>query len=151
MADDAYRDEDEPCYFISVAARMVSLHPQTLRYYERVGLVKPSRTRGRTRLYSQSDIARVRKITRLTDELGVNLAGVEVILNMSRRIEELQEQLAHVQQEAARQIESLERELAKYVREKEVTPANYEVLDADAVEHDGVGRRASREEQEDSR
>lgn len=150
MADETYL-EDEPCYFISVAARMVSLHPQTLRYYERIGLVKPSRTRGRTRLYSQRDIERLRKITRLTDELGVNLAGVEVILNMSRRIEELQDELARVQSEAARQIESLERELAKYIGEKEASPADFEVLDVDAVDQESEAPDASRENQEDSR
>lgn len=149
MSDDAYR-EDEPCYFISVAARMVSLHPQTLRYYERIGLVQPSRTKGRTRLYSQSDIERLRKITRLTDELGVNLAGVEVILNMSRRIEELQNELAHVQREAARQIELLEGELAKHTREKEVAPADYEILDAGAVDQGDATRDVSRPTQEES-
>jgi len=132
MADN--NREDEPCYFISVAARMVNLHPQTLRYYERIGLVKPSRTQGRTRLYSQADIEQLRKITRLTDELGVNLAGVEVILNMSRRIEELQKELARIQREAAQQIESLERELAKQMSDKEVAPADYEVLDAGVME-----------------
>ncbi len=150
MVDDAYQ-QDEPCYFISVAARMVSLHPQTLRYYERVGLVKPSRTRGQTRLYSPSDIDRLRKITRLTDELGVNLAGVEVILNMTRRIEELQHELARVQREAARQVESLERELARHMGEKEVTPADYEVLDATAVEREDARHDASQQDQEDSR
>lgn len=141
---------DEPCFFISIAARMVSLHPQTLRYYERIGLVKPSRTRGRTRLYSQSDIERLRKITRLTDELGVNLAGVEVILNMSRRIEELQNELARVQREAVRQIELLERELAKHGKEKEAAPADYEVLDAGAVNPDDEGPRGSRSTEEES-
>ncbi|MCD6302517.1 MAG: helix-turn-helix transcriptional regulator [Anaerolineae bacterium] len=150
MASDAYLD-DEPCYFISIAARMVSLHPQTLRYYERIGLVKPSRTRGQTRLYSQKDIERLRKITRLTDELGVNLAGVEVILNMTRRIEELQQELDRVQREAARQIEALERELARHMGEKEVTPADYEVLEATAVEREDMGHNASPEDQEGSR
>ncbi len=142
--------EDEPCYFISIAARMVNLHPQTLRYYERIGLVKPSRTRGRTRLYSQSDIERLRKITRLTDELGVNLAGVEVILNMSRRIEELQNELARVQREAVRQLELLERELAKHTSEKEVAPADYKVLDAGAVKPDDEAARGSRSTEEES-
>jgi MerR family transcriptional regulator, heat shock protein HspR len=149
MADDTYLD-DEPCFFISVAARMVSLHPQTLRYYERVGLVKPSRTRGQTRLYSQKDIERLRKITRLTDELGVNLAGVEVILNMTRRIEELQQELARVQREAARQIVSLERQLARHMGEKEVAPADYEVLDASAVEREDAAHDALQTDEEDS-
>ncbi len=86
MADD-YRRDDEPCFVISVAAKLVQLHPQTLRYYDRIGLISPSRTSGRIRLYSQHDIETLRKIARLTDDLGVNLAGVEVILNMSERIE----------------------------------------------------------------
>ena len=85
---------DEPIYVISVAARLVELHPQTLRYYERAGLVKPNRSHGRIRLYSQRDIERLRKISRLIDELGVNLAGVEVILNLTEKLEEMQIELA---------------------------------------------------------
>ncbi|MHB1318718.1 MAG: heat shock protein transcriptional repressor HspR [Anaerolineae bacterium] len=84
---------DEPAYVISVAAKLVCLHPQTLRYYERLGLVKPDRTDGRIRLYSRRNIERLRKIARLTEDLGVNLAGVEVILNMTQRVSELQDEL----------------------------------------------------------
>src|SRR5919202_4076274 len=84
---------DEPMYVISVAARLVEMHPQTLRYYERAGLVKPPRSRGRIRLYSQRDIDRLRKIARLTDELGVNLAGFEVILDLTEKLEEIQREL----------------------------------------------------------
>jgi MerR family transcriptional regulator/heat shock protein HspR len=89
-------DRDEPIYVISVAARMVNLHPQTLRHYEKVGLVAPAR-RGNQRMYSQRDIEKLNKITELMNDLGVNLAGVEVILNMSRQIEELQSQLAQTE------------------------------------------------------
>jgi MerR family transcriptional regulator/heat shock protein HspR len=85
--------EDEPMYVISVAARLVNMHPQTLRYYERAGLVKPTRSRGYIRLYSRRDIERVRKIARLTDELGVNLAGVEVILRLTETLEQVQGEL----------------------------------------------------------
>ncbi len=92
MTDDLFGN-DEPCYVISVAAKLVELHPQRLRYYDRIGLLRPSRTAGRIRLYSQRDVEMLRKIVRLTEDLGVNLAGVEVILNMTRRIEELQRQL----------------------------------------------------------
>ncbi|OQY97746.1 MAG: hypothetical protein B6D41_03050 [Chloroflexi bacterium UTCFX4] len=81
---------DEPMFVISVAARLVEMHPQTLRYYERAGLVKPKRSRGSIRLYSQHDIERLRKIARLVDDLGVNLAGVEVILNLTAKVESLQ-------------------------------------------------------------
>lgn len=81
---------DEPMFVISVAARLVEMHPQTLRYYERAGLVKPKRSRGSIRLYSQHDIERLRKIARLVEDLGVNLAGVEVILNLTAKVESLQ-------------------------------------------------------------
>ncbi len=80
-------------YVISVAARLVNMHPQTLRYYERAGLVKPTRSRGHIRLYSQRDIERLRKIARLTDSLGVNLAGVEVILRLTETLTQLQIEL----------------------------------------------------------
>ncbi len=85
--------QDEPMYVISVAARLVNMHPQTLRYYERAGLINPTRSRGRIRLYSERDIDRLRKISRLTDELGVNLAGVEVILRLTERLEQVQSEL----------------------------------------------------------
>ena len=85
--------EDEPMFVISVAARLVNMHPQTLRSYERAGLINPTRSRGRIRLYSQRDIERLRKIARLTDELGVNLAGVEVILRLIESLETAQREL----------------------------------------------------------
>lgn len=75
---------------------MLEVHPQTLRYYERAGLVQPSRSRGNIRLYSQRDIERLRLIQRLMDDLGVNLAGVEVILNMTERIKELEQEVARL-------------------------------------------------------
>jgi MerR family transcriptional regulator/heat shock protein HspR len=82
--------QDEPCFTISVVARMVDLHPQALRNYEDMGLVVPRRSNGNIRLYSPSEVERLRKISRLTQELGVNLAGVEVILHMAEQIETLQ-------------------------------------------------------------
>jgi MerR family transcriptional regulator/heat shock protein HspR len=85
---------DEPCYTIGVVARMVDLHPQTLRNYEELGLVVPRRTEGKRRLYSPAEVERLRKINRLTQELGVNLAGVEVILRMTEQIESLQMEIA---------------------------------------------------------
>jgi len=84
---------DEPMFVISVAARLVEMHPQTLRYYERAGLVKPQRSRGSIRLYSQRDIERLKKIARLVDNLGVNLAGVEVIINLTEKLELMQQVL----------------------------------------------------------
>lgn len=98
---------DEPCYVISVAAKLVALHPQTLRYYERLGLVVPSRSRGRVRLYSPCDIERLQRIARLTDELGVNLAGVEVILNMTERMERMQCEMEALRAELQAEIDHL--------------------------------------------
>ncbi|HUE75548.1 MAG TPA: helix-turn-helix transcriptional regulator [Chloroflexota bacterium] len=77
---------------ISVAARLVNMHPQTLRYYEKLGLIEPSRSRGRIRLYSARDIAVLQQIHRLIDDLGVNLAGVEVIMRMNARIATLEQE-----------------------------------------------------------
>ncbi len=101
--------DDEPVYVISVAARMVNLHPQTLRTYELMGLVKPKRSNGNIRLYSQSDIEKLRQIQRLTDELGVNLAGVEVILHMRQMIEQMQRDMEHMKREYDAEIERLKR------------------------------------------
>jgi MerR family transcriptional regulator/heat shock protein HspR len=85
--------EKKPLYMISVVAEMFSIHPQTLRTYEREGLLRPARTVGNTRLYSQEDVERIEMITRLTRDLGVNLAGVEVVLNMRAKMEEMRHQM----------------------------------------------------------
>ena len=94
--------EDEPCYVISVAARMVGVHVQTLRYYERVGIILPSRSGGRTRLYSPREIERLRTIKSLISDLGVNLAGAEVVLKLMRRISEMEEQIQSLTAELER-------------------------------------------------
>ena len=94
--------EDEPCYVISVAARMVGMHAQTLRYYERAGIIEPSRSRGRIRLYSPADIARLRQIQRLISELGVNLAGAEIILRLNDRIREMDEEMGRLRADMQR-------------------------------------------------
>lgn len=107
MQDETMRDE--PCYVISIAAKLVELHPQTLRYYERLGLVVPSRSKGNVRLYSLSDIERLQRITRLVDELGVNLAGVEVILNMTQRMEQMQQEMDQLRVEMEAEVERLRR------------------------------------------
>jgi MerR family transcriptional regulator/heat shock protein HspR len=83
-----------PLYMISVVAEMFDVHPQTLRTYEREGLLRPSRTEGNTRRYSEEDLERIDLILRLTNELGVNLAGVEVILNMRDRMEQMRREAA---------------------------------------------------------
>ena len=100
-ADDL-RSEDQPCYVISVAAKIVGMHAQTLRYYERAGLLKPSRSRGRIRLYSVADINRLRQIQRLINDLGVNLAGAEVIMRMNQRIQEMGEEVERLRGELQR-------------------------------------------------
>jgi MerR family transcriptional regulator/heat shock protein HspR len=86
-------DDDEPCFVISVAARMIQVHTQTLRYYEREGLLEPARSRGNIRLYSQRDIERLRRIKTLTEELGINLAGVQVVLRMMERMAEMDQEV----------------------------------------------------------
>ncbi len=91
-ASESYELPPDAAFVISVAARLVGVHEQTLRYYERAGLVEPARSRGRIRLYSLTDIERVRHIRRLTEDLGVNLAGVEVIMRLTERIRELEEE-----------------------------------------------------------
>ncbi|MBA7603848.1 hypothetical protein ES703_10966 [subsurface metagenome] len=83
-------DDSTPCYVISVAARMLGIHAQTLRYYEKARIIQPSRSSGRVRLYSNRDIGRLRQIRTLMDDLGVNIAGVEVILRLSERIAEME-------------------------------------------------------------
>ena len=79
---------DEPCFVISVAARIIGVRTQTLRYYERLGLVEPSRTRGNQRVFSRKDVDRVRRVRGLMDDLGVNLAGVEVVIKLLDRLQE---------------------------------------------------------------
>ena len=90
--------QHEPVFQISVVSRMVGIHQQTIRSYERVGLLNPARSSGNTRLFSPADVERLRQVVRLVNDLGINLAGVEVILRMSRQIEALQEQLIEAQQ-----------------------------------------------------
>ena len=87
----------EPCYIISIAARLVGVHPQTLRYYETQGLVKPCRSAGNRRLYSHADIERLRRIQRLTGEMGVNLAGVEAILTLMEQVEQMRAEMEEQQ------------------------------------------------------
>jgi MerR family transcriptional regulator/heat shock protein HspR len=91
--------EDEQTVFsISRTAKLLHVHPQTLRFYERAGFVKPMRARGDTRLYSQQDIDQLRLILHLTRDIGVNLAGVEIILRMQHQLEHLQDEIEHLRQ-----------------------------------------------------
>jgi MerR family transcriptional regulator/heat shock protein HspR len=103
-------------YMISAVAQKYDIHPQTLRLYEREGLLRPSRTEGNTRLYSEEDLEQLETILSLTRDLGVNLAGVEIILNMRRRIQQMQvevnEFMAYVKKELARGIDDWEARLS---------------------------------------
>lgn len=102
MNDTDDTGHDEPVYVISIAARIVGMHAQTLRQYERVGLVAPKRTTGRFRMYSRADIARLRQVQRLMNDLGVNLAGVEVILRMNEKMQTMEHEMEELRREAQR-------------------------------------------------
>ena len=93
---------DEPVFIISVAARMLGVQTQTLRYYERLGLIAPARTGGNQRVFSRADVERVRRIRGLMDDLGVNLAGVEVILNLLDRLSASDKEIQRLSDENAR-------------------------------------------------
>ena len=90
---------DEPVYLISIVSSMLNIHPQTLRQYERDGLISPSRTSGRMRLYSQRDIDRMKMILRLTRDLGVNIAGIDIILRLKEQMEEMEREIEHLKDE----------------------------------------------------
>jgi MerR family transcriptional regulator, heat shock protein HspR len=101
-------------YMISAVAELYKLHPQTLRLYERVGLLKPSRSQGNTRLYTDSDLERLDVILTLARDMGVNLAGIEIILNMREKMVEMEKQMTEfanaVQQELSRVVSARERD-----------------------------------------
>jgi MerR family transcriptional regulator/heat shock protein HspR len=106
--------DDRPRYMISVAAELVGMHPQTLRVYEQKGLVRPRRTPGNTRLYSEADLERLRLIQRLTTELGLNLAGVETVLRLEDELSRLQARMERLEAELREEIQSVHR---RYRRE----------------------------------
>ncbi len=92
---------DEPVYLISIVSKILDIHPQTLRQYERENLICPSRSGGRIRLYSQRDIDKIRLILRLTRELGVNLAGVDIILRLKENVDGMESEIASLRHEVA--------------------------------------------------
>ena len=116
LSADAMKKSGKAYYMISAVAQKYNIHPQTLRLYEREGLLKPSRTDGNTRLYSEEDLEQLETILSLTRDLGVNLAGVEIILNMRRKIErcssEVNEFMEYVKHELARGIDDWEQRLS---------------------------------------
>ncbi len=96
-------DKQETTYYvISVVAQLTGLHSQTLRYYERAGIVAPTRSKGNIRMYSPADIERIKQIRTLIDDLGVNLAGVEVVMRMSERMKEMQRRIEELESEVKR-------------------------------------------------
>ncbi|HEY7420489.1 MAG TPA: helix-turn-helix transcriptional regulator [Gaiellaceae bacterium] len=101
---------DRPIYMISVAAELVGMHPQTLRVYETKGLVRPQRTPGGTRLYSEADIERLRIVQRLTSELGLNLAGVELVLRLEDELRKAHAQVERLQAQLRREVRDVHRQ-----------------------------------------
>jgi MerR family transcriptional regulator/heat shock protein HspR len=95
-------NREQPRYVISVAAELLGTQPYTLRYYERTGIIKPARSRGNVRLYSEADLELLRRVMTLMYDLGINLAGVEVILHMSEQLTELQHTAANLERELER-------------------------------------------------
>jgi MerR family transcriptional regulator/heat shock protein HspR len=107
--------DDRPRYMISVAAELVGMHPQTLRVYETKGLVRPRRTPGNTRLYSDTDLERLRLIQRLTGELGLNLAGVETVLKLEDELGRLRDRLERLEREMREEIQRVHRQYRREV------------------------------------
>ena len=102
--------DDRPRYMISVAAELVGMHPQTLRQYEDKGLVRPQRTAGNTRLYSEADLERLRLIQRLTTELGLNLAGVEAVLGLEEQLQRMQTRMERLERDMREAIANVHRQ-----------------------------------------
>jgi len=115
---------DEPVYLISVVANMLEIHPQTLRQYEREGLVEPSRTQGRMRLYSQRDIDRMKLILRLTRQMGVNLAGVDIVLQLKEQIDEMQTEIDQLREELSK----VNRNGSVHISKALVTKNSYDII-----------------------
>ncbi len=115
-------DKDTPVYMISVVAKIAGVHPQTLRFYENEGLIKPSRTEGKTRLYSERDLIRIKRIVSLTRERGVNVAGTQLILNLEEDIEKLFTALA------SRLSEEVKEEICNLLEELDFEELNIEKL-----------------------
>ena len=102
--------DERPRYMISVAADLVGMHPQTLRMYEQKGLVRPKRTAGNTRLYSEADLERLRLIQKLTTQLGLNLAGVEAVLDLEEQLRRMQSRLERLEREMREAIQQVHRQ-----------------------------------------
>jgi MerR family transcriptional regulator/heat shock protein HspR len=108
-------EQERPRYMISVAAELVGMHPQTLRIYESKGLVRPKRTPGNTRLYSEADLERLRLIQRLTTELGLNLAGVETVIRLEDELGKARARLERLERELRREIRDVHKQYKREV------------------------------------
>ena len=119
-------DHERPRYMISIAAELVGMHPQTLRIYEQKGLVRPRRTPGNTRLYSERDVERLRLIQRLTTELGLNLAGVELVLRLEDELRKAHDRIAKLERQMKEEIQNVHkqyrRDLVLYERGGDAVP-----------------------------
>jgi MerR family transcriptional regulator/heat shock protein HspR len=102
--------DDSPRYMISIAAELVGMHPQTLRLYEQRGLVRPKRTAGNTRLYSDADVERLRLIQRLTGDMGLNLAGVELVLRLEDELRKAQARIGRLQRQLREEVAEVHRQ-----------------------------------------
>ena len=115
---------DEPVYLISIVANMLDIHPQTLRQYEKEGLIKPSRTQGRIRLYSQRDIEKIKMVLRLTRNLGVNIAGVDIILQLKEKMDEMQDEVNFLRDE----LKKSNRNGSVHLSKAMVTTNSYDII-----------------------
>jgi MerR family transcriptional regulator/heat shock protein HspR len=129
----ATHDNDRPVYMISVAAELAGMHPQTLRIYEQRGLIEPNRSPKGTRLYSQEDVDRLRRIQRMTAEEGLNLAGVETVLELERQLQRARAELGRMRERAA----ELERRMAEEV-ERVRRAQRAEIVPYGAYEAEGI-------------
>jgi len=115
---------DEPVYLISVVASILNIHPQTLRQYEKEGLIEPSRTRGRMRLYSQRDIDKIKLVLQLTRKMGINLAGVDVILKLKKQIDEMSQEIELLREE----LRKVNRNGSVPKHKSVITTGNYDII-----------------------
>lgn len=115
---------DEPVYLISVVASILDIHPQTLRQYEREGLIEPSRTGGRMRLYSQRDIDKIKFVLQLTRKMGINLAGVDVILKLKKQMDEMSLEIKDLREELSK----VNRNGSVPTHKAIVTTANHDII-----------------------
>jgi len=119
-------DPQQGVYMISVAAELAGMHPQTLRIYETRGLITPKRSPGKTRLYSQEDVERLRRIQELTSELGMNLAGVEKVFELEEELEKMRSRMARLQQRAAELEKEMSDEIERVRRQFRAEIVRYE-------------------------